>query len=295
MKNEHRRSQKAFTLIELLIVIAIIAVLLSILAPALQIAKRKAASAVCLTNLRSLASGWHMYQEENKNRIMSSNDDALEFPGTSRENYVGWIGAPRDKNGDWMSSQQSNPPVLDEDEIRGIEMGVLYPYVNVANTYHCPADNVRRSIHDKTLVFVTYSIPTCLYGETNPAAADYNIQIRKHDAISFPETRYAFVESAETRNYNMNHHFIIGAPEYTGNPEWGWWGPMAVNHGDSSTLGFCDGHAERRVWQDPYTKERVDKLIDQGVTSYGIDYPPVNQKSDINYMAQGWSYRYRLF
>jgi len=61
MKNKDRKSPKAFTLVELLIVIAIIAVLISILAPALQIVRRKAATAACLANTRLLAAGWHMY------------------------------------------------------------------------------------------------------------------------------------------------------------------------------------------------------------------------------------------
>ena len=62
---------------------------------------------------------------------------------------------------------------------------------------------------------------------------------------------------------------------------------MAVNHGDSSVLGFCDGHAEVRKWRDRFTIEHVDKLITQGVALYGIEYPPDNQTSDIDYMVVG--------
>jgi prepilin-type processing-associated H-X9-DG protein len=84
----------------------------------------------------------------------------------------------------------------------------------------------------------------------------------------------------------------MGAPEYTGNEMWGWWGPMAINHGDSSVLGFCDGHSEVRKWRDRFTIERVYKLIQEGVTLYGIEYPPPDQVSDIQYMADGWPYRH---
>ena len=93
----------------------------------------------------------------------------------------------------------------------------------------------------------------------------------------------------------MAHHFVIGEPwnSSTGG-RWLWWGPMAVHHGDSSTLGFCDGHAERRVWLDEYTIDRVDKL-GPGVTSYGINDPPCppDQTTDLAYMAKGWPYRER--
>jgi hypothetical protein len=207
-------------------------------------------------------------------------------------NYVGWIGVPRDTNGNLFSNTQTNPAVTDQDEIRGIEVGLLYPYVKEPDAYHCPADNVRTSLYDKTKVFVSYGVPMCLYGAPNPNSTQYNTQIRTFGEIKRPATRYVFVESTETRNWNSSHHFVLGAPEYTGGTRWGWWGPMAINHGNSSVLGFCDGHSEIRKWRDPFTIERVDKLITQGVANYGIEYPPDDQTLDIDYMASGWAYRH---
>ncbi len=279
---------RAFTLVELLVVIAIIALLMAILLPALELAKLKASAIVCLVNTKNLAVGWYMYAEDNDDRIMSSNDRATEAGG----NFVGWIGIPRDENGVLLSNTQVNPAVTDEDEIRGIQVGKLFPYVKNPNVYHCPADNMRRSMYDDTPVFVSYGVPRCLYGTVNPGNSLYNLQIKRFGEISAPATRYVFVESAETRNWNSSHHFVMGAPEYTGNTTWGWWGPMAINHGDSSILGFCDGHSEVRKWRDSFTIERVYKLIQQGVTLYNIEYPPSDQVSDIQYMADGWPYRH---
>jgi len=281
----------AFTLIELLVVIAIIAVLMAILIPALRLAKQQAATSVCLSNTKNLALGWYMYMGDNDGRIMSCEDNGVEENGT----YVGWIGVPRDSSGNLLSISQINPAVTDEDEIRGIKAGLLYSYIRNPDCYHCPADNLRKSIYDKTGVFVTYSIPRCLYGVLDRNHQLYNSQIKIFNEITSPSTRYVFVESAETRNWNSSHHFVLGAPEYTGNPawsRWGWWGPMAINHGDSSVLGFCDGHSEVRKWRDRFTIERVDKLIREGVTLYGIEYPPADQTLDIDYMAAGWAYRH---
>jgi prepilin-type N-terminal cleavage/methylation domain-containing protein/prepilin-type processing-associated H-X9-DG protein len=280
---------RAFTLIELLVVIAIIAVLMAIMLPALHVVKQKAASAVCLTNANNLAIGWYLYMGDNDGRIMSASDNAVEDNGT----YVGWIGVPRGSDGSLLSISQTGPPVTNDDEIRGIQQGLLYSYVQVPDVYHCPADNIRKSIYDGTNVFVSYGIPACLYGAPNSSSTRYNTQIKIFNEITSPSTRYVFVESAETRNWNSSHHFIIGAPEYTGTADWGWWGPMAVNHGDSSILGFCDGHAETRKWRDRFTIERVDKLLREGVTQYGIEYPPPGQVADITYMASGWPYRHR--
>jgi len=65
----YRRKMRAFTLIELLVVIAIIALLLSIIIPSLNLAKRKAAAAICLSNAKNLSAAWYMYQEDNDGLI----------------------------------------------------------------------------------------------------------------------------------------------------------------------------------------------------------------------------------
>jgi len=59
-----KRNLKAFTLIELLIVIAIIALLLSVLLPSLKKAKEAARNVVCKSNLRQWSLVFSMYTED---------------------------------------------------------------------------------------------------------------------------------------------------------------------------------------------------------------------------------------
>lgn len=61
---ENRCFKNAFTLIELLVVISIVAILISILLPALKSARQSAISIQCQSNLRSCGLGWQLYNDD---------------------------------------------------------------------------------------------------------------------------------------------------------------------------------------------------------------------------------------
>lgn len=108
---EHKE-RKAFTLVELLVVIGIIAVLIGLLLPALNKARESARQVQCLSNMRQIASAI----------MMCANDHHGWMPGPGGQTPVGWDtnhpdGPPQgnatstDNIADWMVYQRTIDPV----------------------------------------------------------------------------------------------------------------------------------------------------------------------------------------
>lgn len=285
--------KQAFTLIELLVVIAIIGLLLAVIVPSLNLAKRKAASAVCLVNVKNLSLAWYTYQEENNGRLVPPNPTDVSTNPADIKDY-GWVVNPFRADGSKCSSTTTIPAVTDEDEIRGIQEGKLFPYMKAPDAYHCPGDNQRKSIFDQSRIFRSYSIPWCL---------DRN-RFSRFDQIKAPGMRYNFVEEIDVRNYNVGTWDFY--TNYNSSHTYGEWrDPIGINHGDSGILGFCDGHAEVHKWQEQFTKARLEAVYNMdpadfngyGDGALNSQFPrdfhgkPATEDLDIQYMAKGWPYQ----
>ena len=86
MKKTLTSAGKCFTLIQLLVVIAIIAILASMLLPALQQARDRAKASACVNNLKTIGSAIAFYIEDNQGCIISVNTSGRRWDGMKSEN-----------------------------------------------------------------------------------------------------------------------------------------------------------------------------------------------------------------
>jgi len=116
----HRR--RAFTLVELLVVIAIIAILIAILLPVLTKAKESANRVICMNNHRSLLLAVRMYSDEWKNVIPFCNSNSIET------------------SGDWTAPGWLYWALRGKNLEQHVENGNLWKYLRNRKIYRCPFD-----------------------------------------------------------------------------------------------------------------------------------------------------------
>ena len=105
-KREH-----PFTLIELLIVIAIIAILAAILLPALQSARERANSTTCLNNLKNLTTVGTMYLQDHKGFWPGPNYNlpSLSYIGQlAKGKYISTSAGSKQNNNSWTDLHKAN-------------------------------------------------------------------------------------------------------------------------------------------------------------------------------------------
>ncbi len=95
-----------FTLVELLVVVSVIALLISILLPSLQKARKQAQTTVCASNIRQLAVANLAYAADNSGRLCCG------APDVRGDNLYRWYGCREDKNGVFDSLRGPLSPFL---------------------------------------------------------------------------------------------------------------------------------------------------------------------------------------
>lgn len=212
-----RKSEGAFTLVELMIVIAIIAVLIAILLPILHAAREQAMRLKCESNCRQLLTAVSAYASDNL--------ELMPFPnwtGGSPSTFLGqgWLYTPP------IQSLQSD-----------VQTGSLYRYLNNTEVFHCPLHTPPFSAGpSEFLTSWLMNGAICDYGTNWPAggALIHRITAFHSDSIVFWEADEQLVDAGPMAIYAWNDGSSF--PLEAGITR------RHLDHGAS--MGCFDGHVE---------------------------------------------------
>jgi prepilin-type processing-associated H-X9-DG protein len=223
------------------VVIAIIAVLMAILIPALTRAREQGKRATCLSNLKQLTLAWIMYADENDDNLVNGNTGDY---GEIHQNETPWVLR------DWVSGMTV------EQKRDAIQNGALWPYLKTLKIYKCPTVGKIAIVHSgaQEEMLRTYSLVDSMNG-LNPLnwsnMAEGTIgakMIKKRMDIPNPAYRIVFLDDGGTITSAMGGWSVYLTVER-------WWDPPPIRHGDGTTFSFADGHSEYHKWGDPRTIE----------------------------------------
>lgn len=223
-----------FTLLELLVVVAILGILAGLLLPALAAAKARALTVACTGNLKQFGAAFHLYAGDHHDAVLPNADG----PGVplGRAWVEGWLGLP-------------GPDCTNTAYLRRSLVG---PYLGGdPKLWRCPATR------DPTVAGVTQprvrtvSLNGFMGAPTNRGTATVYRRLTEivrpppSEALTFLDER---VDTINDGAFGMQWDFDAARPS-----GWVLRDKPATVHRRGANLTYGDGHVAVRRWQDART------------------------------------------
>ena len=234
---------------ELLVVMAIIAILSALLLPALNQAKQRGQAMVCLNNTRQLLVAWHVYAADNNDRAPYN----LGMKGSSFRTDLNWVN-------DVMTWDTSS----DNTNLATLTKASLGSYVG-GNTavYHCPADRALSSAQ-QAAGWVgrirSYSMNAMVGDAGNFTTNGFNVNnpnyVQFFKLSQIPQSSEIFVFLDEHPDSIDDGYFLNKAPANINGINYGssqWTDLPASYHNRAAAFSYVDGHSQMHRWVRPET------------------------------------------
>ncbi len=237
--------QRGFTLVELLVVVAVISVLVGMLLPTLSQAKGKARGLLCLSQLKQVTLGWTMYAGDYNDRLVYNlgGDRGQSIPA-------------QDLDMNWVNNVMTWELDEGNTNLAFIAKSPLGPYLSLAAAvFKCPADNVLSSIQRQAgwSGRVRSLALNAMVGNPGPNLKNGSnlvnpgyYQYLRLSAFKNPSRIFVFLDEhpdSIVDGYFLNKGDVVE-----------WIHLPASYHNGAGTFSFADGHAELHRWLFSQTK-----------------------------------------
>ena len=229
--NEMRHTH-AFTLLELLVAVAIIGVLAAMILPAIGKGRQRAKETLCASNLRQIYIATTMYLTENDWRM-------FPFAQTVSEGRLWYFGLER---GYTIGTPEGTRP-LDKTHAR------LYPYIcSVGGIELCPSFDYRSSYLKLKFQGASYGYGINFYLLNKPFPKQNESEVALFADCAQVNT---FQPPASPSNPLLEEFYYVNAYEKSAH----------FRHGKRANVVFCDGHVKAVAPSRGSLDSRCDGLI----------------------------------